>query len=521
MNGVPRMRYGVVPSPQGTSSPLGWDLLQFIHTGQSLATGVNGTPVLSTVESWRQLAVNDSSGVYDITQPLAPTLSLVPSVAPVRTLGNGSEGYPLNLSGEIADSRISDQMAALAAANNRPSPITVQTCIGYPGAAMSQIDKGGNVNSYPAGIFETQVANRLARASGKKHGVAALFLTHGETDAVNQVSRASYASLVQTLQQNYQQDCAAITGQTWSIPMIASQQTSLPASGEGVNTTAPALLDAAASAPGLIVVSGPKYNYVYSDNIHLFNTSYRLLGEKYAQVLWTILTGGTWLPLQPTSFSVSVAAVTVSFNVPFGTLVFDSIQAAPHQSGQFAAWAAGNGFEIEDTFIPGQPTAVSNTSPIQITWPSHGRSTGDVINIRLLQMSSPSAYNLVNGTWTITVVDGNNFTLNSSTAPGGTFAPGTGISAIGGKLVTITGATIAGNAVKLSLSRPLSAGAVLAYAMTSDFPYGNTSSNGSGNCGGFQGGFGRCGLLRDSDPFTGISGINQPNWCCAFSTTIT
>jgi len=55
-------------------------------------------------------------------------------------------------------------------------------------------------------------------------------------------------------------------------------------------------------------------------------------------------------------------------------------------------------------------TSSTNTSPIQVTVSSHGYSTGDVVIIY------NHATNLTaNGTWTITVVDANNFTLDGST----------------------------------------------------------------------------------------------------------
>lgn len=69
-------------------------------------------------------------------------------------------------------------------------------------------------------------------------------------------------------------------------------------------------------------------------------------------------------------------------------------------------------------------TAASNASPIQITSAAHGRSTGDSVTI-----TGVGGNTAANGSWSITVVDANNFTLNGSTGngaytSGGTFGTG-------------------------------------------------------------------------------------------------
>lgn len=65
-------------------------------------------------------------------------------------------------------------------------------------------------------------------------------------------------------------------------------------------------------------------------------------------------------------------------------------------------------------------TAATNASPIQITSAAHGLATG--ASITLTGVGGNTA---ANGSWSITVVDANNFTLNGSTGNGAYTSGGT------------------------------------------------------------------------------------------------
>ena len=84
------------------------------------------------------------------------------------------------------------------------------------------MQKGVNGHSYEAALIETKSITRLAKAAGKTFGIAAIIVTHGESDAGNQ----NYESELYQLWQDYNTDLSAITGQKQKIQMIASQQNS-------------------------------------------------------------------------------------------------------------------------------------------------------------------------------------------------------------------------------------------------------------------------------------------------------
>jgi hypothetical protein len=484
-----------------------WQLVQFVSTGQSLSVGW-GASVLSTVETSGNLALHDSSGAYDITNPNAPTLSLVPNAGPIRTITDGTSPYPNNIAGETPDSRFADQVTALTGGWT-----LVQTTAGQSGESMSVIQKGGTGNAYAASLYEVAAAHRLAAAEGKTHGVGCVLLTHGEADADLQTSASAYAADLAALHDAYQADVQALTGQTSPVPMLLTQQGSSPGIGAGENTTALGMLIAAQANPGAVVLVGPKYQYDYLvPNLHLLGPSYRLLGEKYAEAYVAIAGGGSWEPLWPTAIVSSGTNLTVSFHVPAPPLVFDAAAPQPHQAGALAAWAGGRGFEVSDTFLTGTVMNVSDTNPIVITMDTDlpaTLATGEALTLENVWMGDTPSAQAINTTWTVTVTGPKTFALDGSTAldagPGG--SPLSRIF----EAVGVTGARIDGDDVVLSLARAPRSDVIVGYAHTPDL------TTWQGQTGGFIGGAGRMGDLRDSDRFAGISGTVQPNWAVEFS----
>lgn len=337
-----------------------------IHTGQSLSTGDFGAPI-STTNVGGNLQLFDSSGNYNLTAPFAGTLSLINLVAPIRadkftgTGGDVSE-YPINIGGESPEVSMSNTLATLLSQKFIPS------CVGQGGAAMSVIEKNGTGNAFRAAIYEAKAIHYLQAG----YQVAATMLTHGEADST--VAVATYQAQIVQLQSDLQSDIKAVTGQVSDIPMLVSQQNAFPGIGGGtINKSAIAQWNACVASPNSIVGVCPKYQYTYQgDRAHLTNTGYKLLGEKYAQALYHIITIGSWKPLYAIGFSRTGNAISVSFNLPVPPLVFDGVSSAPHQSGTtygdngsvfgggHTGWTAGKGFELWSGGYGGTPIAITS-----------------------------------------------------------------------------------------------------------------------------------------------------------------
>ena len=475
-------------------------IIHIVHTGQSLAVGLNQTPV-STTQPYQNLKVFDSLGVEDgyvLADPNAPTLSLVPLVSPQRTIVSTSSTlvYPENVCGESAEIAFANQLALLYHENSYSTPIVIASCVGRSSTSIGGISEGQV--PFTAGIYE---ANVIANKGGDKtYGSTAVLLTHGETDAANNATNGiqtptAYLASLQTLQSDYVTALHGTfnQGNEGPVPMFLSPQSTFPGQLQGINTTALACLMASQQSPALFVNIGPKYQMNYTEPPHLGD--YRPLGEKYAEVYYAVVVKtATWFPTWMTSITVDGSIVSVAYNVPFAPLVFDtSTVSPPHQSGNWAAWALGNGFTARDNLST--VTGATNTSPIEITLaapPLVPLVTGQ--SYSLWQILGNTA---ANGTWpTITVIDDTHFTLDGSTGNGAyTASSGQGFSVVG----IASTPTISGNTVTIELSRTPGADVLVGYAIIADGAYNAI------------GGDPMVGCLRDSDPFRGRSFYDTVN----------
>jgi hypothetical protein len=515
--------YGPPPAG-GRVAPFGINGL--IANGQSLSVGYDGSPPLSTTQPYSNVQLWDTSATYDISNANASTLQLMPLVASLRSnavfganICAGLDEYPGNIDdSETFDVGMANQLTALALANGYGSFEVSTSCTGISAASLSEIDHGGTCNSFAAGIYEATALHRLAAARGKTWGAIAIPFVHGETDSAL-IYNTSYQTQLNQLIADYNSALFAAIGQTRPAVMIASQQNTcgvLYSQCPQSNLTAQYnFLNIGASN---YYCSGSKYQYpYYPDNgPHLTNYGYVACGEKKGQALFSVLSSGNWLPTYPTtlrknnggSLGVGTTSVTLTFHVPFGSLVFDTSLGQPHQTGALSiVWASAKGFEAIDVTAL-NVTSATNASPIVVgTSTNHGLTTGQVVALPAIEGNTAAL-----GTWQITVVDATHFSLNGSTGNGAytgntPFAPYqvaiclpiTSVAIVGSNQVTI----VLGASAATQLS--------IGYADSGDTP-------GGGDAGGFAGG-NRCGCLHDQDPFRGRSAQSAEfyfNWCLEF-----
>ena len=321
---------------------LPWDWSGVIGTGQSLAVGEAGKPVLSTNQPYGNLKLSTGNLPWPV-DPEDPNLVMVALVEPI---GRYSTAYPSswpdNIAGETAHSAMGNQITALVRAAAGRDFVSVQGEVGENGQCMIYLKKnatrnGVNGRSYEAAMIETKAIARLAKAAGKTYGVGAIIVTHGECDAGN----SNYENDLRRLWLDYNADIPRITGQSQKIQMIVSQQ-------NAVNDRSASTLaqwKAGADYPADIVCSGPKYQYPSHEGVHLTAEGYRLLGEKYGQVYYErVVLGRNWQPLQPTVVKRKGSVITIHYHVPVPPLVWDTALQAPHPSVE--EWEAAKGFEV-------------------------------------------------------------------------------------------------------------------------------------------------------------------------------
>jgi hypothetical protein len=382
----------------GGSLNVAWNWVGIVGTGQSLSVGDHGTPIMATQQPYNNLKLSSGSAV--VAPPFDPTLAqltMVPLVEPLRPLAvSYPSAYPANLYGETPHTAMADEITSLVRQTGAPDYVTVHTVVGESGQPMTVIQKvpsglpttGTSGRAYAATLFEVSAIKRLAGLAGKTYGVGAIVITHGEADAGN----TAYEGALLQLWSDYNQDIRAITGQTANIPMLISQQDSVPST--GVSVSAIQQWRAGVDHPGDLVCIGPKYQYSYATDVahvHLPPGEYERLGEKNAQVYFErSVLGHDWQPLQPTTFTVNASVITVRFHVPVPPLVWDTSLPPPHSTG-FPQWAMGRGFEVTANGNPVtiNSVAIVGTDSVQITCSSSLAGTSVVVGYAVTADGAP------------------------------------------------------------------------------------------------------------------------------------
>ena len=379
-----------------TPAPV-WTWTGVVGTGQSLAVGGHGNaPAMTigaTTQPFHNLKLSLGNAAVPPFTPTNAAFSMVPLVEPLRALATGYPSpYPANIYGETFHTAMGDEITSLVMAAAKTDYISTQTEVGEAGQPMSVIQKGATDTgttgrAYAASLFEVAAIARLAKAAGKTYGVGAILLTHGEADSAS----TTYESGMLALWSNYNQDLPPLTGQTFAIPMLLSQQHSNPMDAGSISPATIAQWKIGVDQPGDVICTGPKYQYSYvSDYTHLINKDYERLGEKSAEVFYQrVVLGNAWQPLQPTGASRSGRVITVSFNVPVAPLAWDTTLPAPHQASN-SAWAQGKGFEVSNGSTPVTISSVAIAgNAVQITVATDLPASGVTVAYALTADAAP------------------------------------------------------------------------------------------------------------------------------------
>lgn len=338
-----------------------WDWAGVIGTGQSLSVGGFGNPPVSTSPSFNNLKLGLNGAAVPPFDENATQLMMVPLRELIRPdFPAYPSAYPNNIDGETPHTGMASQITVSAMSTASRDYITVHTVVGESGQPMNVINKAATEmvsgtgtamtstgRAYAATLFEVKAIKRLAAAAGKTYGVAAILLTHGESDSGNIVYEADMVRLWN----DYNTDIPAITGQDTAkkIQMFVSQQNTVPDVVNMASASTVAQWKVGVDNPENIVCIGPKYQYSYAADpgrIHMGASEYQKVGEKAGQVYFErIVLGHDWQPLQPISATRDGKVITVKFHVPVPPLAWDEALGSPHPTA-IPEWTMGRGFEV-------------------------------------------------------------------------------------------------------------------------------------------------------------------------------
>lgn len=342
-------------APATPSTPIVWG---FVGTGQSLSVGARAgnaayTTLVTGAGTDHYMLGNlvGSGGISASANPEASwtlqTLAEPLRGSPYATI------WPSNVMNQSLHAPMASRLSSLIAGIR-----TAHTAVGQDGQPMSGIKKGGSVASYAGSIAEATKLRALLAAAGYDYRVAAVLLTHGESD----LGSATYGADVLQLQADYETDLKAITGQTGTIPIVATQPSAgYPQPGAGnTSNINDVLLSTSLSYPSRLILAGSKVGLSYfAGDFHIDAAGSRDLGYMYADAVAPIITGGAaFAPLYPVSAVRSGSVVTVTLNraASFDTTLWGTT----HVGTYSGAWANGKGFEAVDG--GGSPIAISSVS---------------------------------------------------------------------------------------------------------------------------------------------------------------
>ena len=320
-------------------------LYHIIVTGQSLANGSEGNPALTTLTPFAFIGkafrfnggarptdgMENNTGVEEISM-LDKCCGYFDSLCEqdhTITIGTGGTARDVTIGETIS--------SALGFWFYRD---TGEMCLvsnhGLGGKDYNSLKKG--TTAYQNSLRAVRHAKALCDEKKWNYVVYAIAVVHGEADLYGGVSEDTYKNYLKEWQNDYDYDIKAITGQTNTIQLFASQTVASSAYNLETNPIANAVFKASLEDADIHLV-GPQYAYpIEYASIHMNNVGYRALGEMFGFAIIRKFLNRNSAALYPTKSVQSGNTVTITFN-SFGDLTFDTNNVAAVSDGHY-------GFEL-------------------------------------------------------------------------------------------------------------------------------------------------------------------------------
>jgi len=302
-----------------------WKYTHFISCGQSLSTGAEGAPTLSTAAKYGSLMLGDKTTSVNNGMPAANN-----ATPPTWEVTGVAQFNPL-----VATAGVSNETVLHGALNtfrrlflawyglpSDTSRLLVGNGAGVGGEAIAALQSGASPNLFNRLTSLMDQANTVAAAAGGTYGIGGLLWLQGESN-----STTGLGTYLAALQDIYADFCAAALAETGQVevPAMFIYQTAAP----NVNFDTASLgvqmaqLAAALDDRGVFMV-GPTYPYPDSNNLHLVANGYRWLGSQFGKVMFRVLVQGhDWRPVYAVQATLRGREILVDYHVPCPPLVFD------------------------------------------------------------------------------------------------------------------------------------------------------------------------------------------------------
>jgi len=294
------------------------DIIGHYACGQSLSEGVHATPAISTVAKYNNVRFNTAVTVRGGPVPT----SFVPLTELTFNDGNNGE-TPVTGACECAIQLI-QQENFLSPSDYTPFFFGAAT--GVSATTVAQLSKGSSGGGYDICILATNYAMPIATGLNKTFKVGSISWTQGTSDYMAGTTQATYRTQLQTLLNDLNTDIKALTGQTDDIYMLCGQSPDHVFSSGGIPRVALAQLELSKIDPRFVLACS-MYVFPPTDYPHLTAVGAKWLGAYYGLAHKRVaMDGEVWKPLDCTTVFRQGKVVHLTFNVPVGSLTFDTTQ---------------------------------------------------------------------------------------------------------------------------------------------------------------------------------------------------
>jgi hypothetical protein len=301
----------------------------YLTLGQSLPDGSQGTPALSTVSEVTNAYIVATNGT--IANELKSSTIQRPYL---------SMGY------------------RIAAAS--PADTFGFSTHALSGQSIAQLSKGGSSGRYEQAIATVTAAHTARVAAGDTYTVPWINWFQGEADQTFGTTRAAYRAALLQLMADYAADIMAITGQA-EPPKWMINQTATWAHYENAASIGLEQLDIARTIPGVWAVGG-QYQLPYADGLHMNNVGYYYVGELIGRAINAVNAGAAWKPFAPSSITATADGLTVTFDVPTGPLVLDTVLIPEQPFYGFSL--SGTAAVITGVSLAGDTVTITTDKPV-------------------------------------------------------------------------------------------------------------------------------------------------------------
>ncbi|WP_110642432.1 hypothetical protein [Salinicola sp. CPA57] len=298
--------------------PFSFDVSRMVYipgNGQSLSVGAHGEPTTGIIRPGRIASFN--GGVLPIGQQ--PGGSEVYTPVPetnIETLKDARSEFT-----EVHLLMSADQLSELNDDDDHENYGYVVAATGVGGRPISMLAEGTQATANLLTCLERAFV--LSQAAGLDFEVPYMDWVQGEND--RGMDPDEYAQALYDYQSYMELTVNEMLNRTGAFPFLLDQISNWTHYNLAECFVPLDQLQVSIDQPEKFVCVGPKYLWTTVDGVHLDADGYIQMGEYHGRAAHALMSGDGWKPLYAIQASIVQDVVAVTFHVPHGSVVIDTI----------------------------------------------------------------------------------------------------------------------------------------------------------------------------------------------------